>query len=134
MVTTVGVLILGLFTTSFIQPLTQSVIESNIRIMAGGGPVESFIRLVSQKGIMAELEDTAGTRAAKMVDRAMMHGMRGVASLMPDLSRFNDARFVSEGYDVPNDLIWQQAAITAGFVIATFLAGFLFLRMREVAK
>jgi ABC-type transport system involved in multi-copper enzyme maturation permease subunit len=134
MLTTVGVLILGLFTTSFIKPLTESVIQSNIKIMAGGGPVESFIRLVTQQGIMAELEDTAGTRAAKMTDRALMHGMRGVASLMPDLSRFNDAMFVSEGYDVPDDLIWQQATVTAGFVLATFLAGFLFLGMREVAK
>jgi ABC-type transport system involved in multi-copper enzyme maturation permease subunit len=134
MLTTVGVLILGIFATSFINPLTQSVIQSNIKVMAGGGPIESLIRLVTQTGIMTELEDTAGTRAAKMADRALMYGMRGVASLMPDLSRFDDARFVSQGYDVPNDLIYQQATITGGFVLATFLAGFLFLRMREVAK
>jgi ABC-type transport system involved in multi-copper enzyme maturation permease subunit len=134
MLTTVGVLILGIFAASFIAPLTQSVIESNIKIMAGGGPIESAIRLVTQQGIMAELEDTAGVRAAKMADRALMYGMSGMASLMPDLSRFDDARFVSQGYDVPRDLLFQQATITAGFVLATFLAGFLFLRMREVAK
>ncbi len=134
MLSTVGVLVLGIFTTSFIQPLTESVIQSDIKIMAGGGPIESLIRLVTQQGLMAELEDTAGTRAAKMADRALMYGMRGVASLMPDLSRFDDARFVSQGYDVPDDLIYQQATITAGFALATFLAGFLFLRMREVAK
>jgi ABC-type transport system involved in multi-copper enzyme maturation permease subunit len=134
MLSTMGVLILGIFTTSFIDPLTESVIQSDIKIMAGGGPIESLIRLVTQSGIMTELEDTAGTRAAKMADRALMYGMRGVASLMPDLSRFDDARFVSQGYDVPNDLIYQQATMTAGFALATFLAGFLFLRMREVAK
>ena len=134
MLSTVGVLILGIFTTSFIEPLTQSVIQSDIKIMAGGGPIESLIRLVTQTGIMTELEDTAGTRAAKMADRALMYAMRGMASLMPDLSRFDDARFVSQGYDVPNDLIFQQATMTAGFALATFLAGFLFLRMREVAK
>jgi ABC-type transport system involved in multi-copper enzyme maturation permease subunit len=134
MLSTVGVLILGIFSTSFINPLTQSVIQSDIKIMAGGGPIESLIRLVTQTGIMTELEDTAGTRAAKMADRALMYGMRGVASLMPDLSRFDDARFVSQGYDVPNDLIYQQATMTAGFALASFLAGFLFLRMREVAK
>ena len=83
---------------------------------------------------MIELEDTPGTRAAKMADRALMYGMQGMASLMPDLSRFDDAQFVSQGYDVPDDLIYQQATITAGFVVATFLAGFIFLRMREVAK
>ncbi len=134
MLSTVGVLILGIFATSFINPLTQSVIQSDIKIMAGGGPIESFIRLVTQSGIMTELEDTAGTRAAKMADRALMYGMSGVASLMPDLSRFDNARFVSQGYDVPNDLIYQQATLTAGFALASFLAGFLFLRMREVAK
>ncbi len=134
MLTTVGVLILGIFTTSFIKPLTESVIESDIKKMAGGGPIESMIRLVTQKGIMVELEDTAGTRTAKMADRALMYGMQGVASLMPDLSRFDDAKFVSQGYDVPDDLIYQQATMTAGFALATFLAGFLFLRMREVAK
>jgi ABC-type transport system involved in multi-copper enzyme maturation permease subunit len=134
MLTTIGVLILGIFTASFISPLTQSVIQSDIKIMPGGGPIESAIRLVTQEGIMAELEDTAGTRAAKMADRALMYAMSGMASLMPDLSRFDDAKFVSQGYDVPADLIYQQATITAGFVLATFLAGFLFLRMREVAK
>ncbi|MEX2141308.1 MAG: ABC transporter permease [Pirellulales bacterium] len=134
MLTTVGVLILGIFATSFVNPLTESVIQSDIKIMAGGGPIESLIRLVTQQGIMMELDDTAGTRAAKMADRALMYGMRGVVSLMPDLSRFDDARFVSQGYDVPDDLIYQQATITVGFVLGTFLAGFLFLRMREVAK
>jgi hypothetical protein len=134
MLITVGTLILGLFTTSFIKPLTESVIEENYKVLQGGGPIESTIRLVTQTGLMTELEDNAGTRFAKLADRAMMYGMRGVAALMPDLSRFNDARFVSQGYDVPHDLILQQATITAGFVLATFFAGFLLLRMREVAK
>jgi hypothetical protein len=134
MLITAGVLILGLFSTSFISPLTRSVIEGDIKIMPGGGPIESTIRLVTQKGIMIDLEDTAGTRAAKMADRALMYGMSGVASLLPDLSRFDNAPFVSQGFDVPNDLLLQQATISVGFVLATFLAGFLFLRMREVAK
>ena len=134
MLSTIGVLTLGIFTTGFIDPLARSVIEGNIKIMPGGGPIESTIRLVTQKGIMIELEDTPGTRTAKMADRALMYGMQGMASLMPDLSRFDDAQFVSQGYDVPDDLIYQQATITAGFVVATFLAGFVFLRMREVAK
>jgi hypothetical protein len=134
MLVTIGTLILGLFTTSFINPLADSVIQENIKIMPGGGPIESTIRLVTQQGIMAELADSPGVRVAKMTDRALMYGMRGVASLMPDLSRFDDAKFVSQGYDVPRDLILQQATITAGFVLACFLAGFLFMRMREVAK
>jgi ABC-type transport system involved in multi-copper enzyme maturation permease subunit len=134
MLITVGTLILGLFATSFIKPLTESVIEENYKVIQGGGPIESTIRLVTQTGLMTELDDNVGVRFAKQADRAMMYGMRGVAALMPDLSRFNDARFVSQGYDVPNDLILQQATITAGFVLATFFAGFLFLRMREVAK
>jgi hypothetical protein len=124
----------GLFTTSFISPLTRSVIEGNIKIMPGGGPIESTIRLVTQKGIMVELEDTAGTRAAKMADRALMYGMSAAVSVMPDLGRFDNAHFVSQGFDVPRDLLLQQAIITAGFVLGTFLAGLLFLRMREVAK
>lgn len=134
MLATVGTLILGLFTSSFIFPLANAVINEDIKLMAGGGPIESTIRLVTQVGIMTPLEDSAGIRIAKLVDKALMYGLRSLASLLPDFSRFDDGRFVASGYDVPPDLVAQQASITAAFVLATFMAGFLFMRMREVAK
>jgi ABC-type transport system involved in multi-copper enzyme maturation permease subunit len=131
---TLGTLVMGLCVASFVMPLTQSVIEQDVKLMPGGGPIESGIRLVTQKGIMSQMDDTPGIKVARTLDIGMMYVMQGLGSLMPDLSRFDDAHFVAQGFDVPTNLILQQLAITAAFVLATFLAGFLFMRMREVAK
>ncbi len=61
---TLGTLVLGLCVASFVMPLTESVIEQNEKLMPGGGPIESAIRLVTQKGIMSQMDDTPGIRVA----------------------------------------------------------------------
>jgi hypothetical protein len=42
--------------------------------------------------------------------------------------------FVASGFDVPGDLILEQATRMCAYLLATFLAGFVFFRMREVAR
>ncbi len=129
-----GIVVMGLFVNDFIVPLADSVIQGDSKIFQGGGPVESTIRTWGGQGVMTQLEDTMGTRVAKRVDRGLMYILRGLAELVPDLGRFNNIQFVDSGFDVPRDLLLQQAVTTLAFVVAAFFAGFLFLRTREVAK
>ena len=42
--------------------------------------------------------------------------------------------FVADGFDIPWNRLLEQATIGLGFVVALFLAGHVFLRMRELAK
>ncbi len=133
MLTTLGISILGLF-SEFIRELTSSVLEPDIKNKLGGGPIEAAIRLGRQSGVMTDLEDSAGIRIAQMADQAMMVLLRGVSRLIPDFSQFDNITWVASGFDVPSDLWMQQGTMVAGYLLAAFFAGFLFMRTREVGK
>ena len=55
-------------------------------------------------------------------------------SLLPDFGTFSNVNFVASGFNVPGDLVLEQATRMAAYLLGAFLAGFMFLRMREVAR
>ncbi len=126
-------MIMGYF-TGFVSDLFQGVIENNRRLMPGGGPVEAFIRLVTQKTITVPYEDSLGIEVVYWIDKVAMRIIDAWTNLLPDFGTFSNVNFVSSGFNVPGDLVLEQATRMAGYLLAAFLAGFMFLRMREVAK
>ncbi len=142
---TLSVIMVGLF-REFIQRLFYSQVTGDTttftRDMAagipgaapGGGPIESFYRLVTQTALTLDLERTPLVTAMKAADTVLLAPMRLGAALFPSLSTLDTGHFLSGGFDIPGDLLAAHAAETLGFVVAFFVIGAFCLRAREVAS
>jgi hypothetical protein len=133
MLGTLAALVLGFFTAD-ISNLFKAVIEHNYKLVPGGGPIESLIRILGQKTITLELEPSLGVQVAQFLDKVMMTFMKAVVDVLPNFNDFSNVQFVADGFDIPWNRLLEQATIGLGFVVALFLAGHVFLRMRELAK
>jgi hypothetical protein len=133
MVATLGCIVVGFFSET-IDKLFRSLMENNRKLMPGGGPVESFIRTITQKSITAEYEDSTGIQIVYWIDKIFLHVMKAFTDLLPDFNTFSNVNFVASGFDIPGDLVLEQLTKMLAFVFAAFLAGLVFLRMREVAQ
>ncbi len=132
MVATLGCLVLGYFSDDIVN-IFQSLITGNRKIVAGGGPIESFIRLITQKSITAPYDDSPTIEVMYWVDKVLMRFMTCWTDVLPDFSSYSTAHFVASGFNIPGDLLLEQITRMAVFLFAAFLAGCIFLRMREVA-
>lgn len=102
----------------------------------GGGPIESFIRIVRQQNLMEPLDvgDTAET-IIRFVDRTMIDTLVKVnALLLPKLDDLSYDRYVALGFNVPTGLVMSRVLATLGFCMAMFALGYFFLTTREIAK
>jgi hypothetical protein len=133
MLATMGAIVLGFFTEN-VTNLFLAVIRHDYKLVPGGGPIESLIRIVTHHNITLDLEPTLGVQVAQFVDKVVMSMMWAVVNILPNFGDYDNVRFVADGFDVPLDRILQELTRGFGFMAALFLAGHLFLRMREVAK
>jgi hypothetical protein len=129
----VATLLVGQF-REFIARLFESQIYGDATIVPGGGPVESFYRIVTQTSITMELDPTPAVQAMKLVDTILLLPMRVAAGIFPSLSELGTSDFVAGGFDIPGDLLAAHGAETAGYVLAFFVVGVFCLKAREVAS
>jgi len=127
MLATIGVLIAGFVPNVFLQNLASGE-------ALGGGPIESAVRLVTQQNMISELNPGLQTTIAKMGDKVAQVFLRAIASVVPDLGQFNTSRRVAEGFDIPSNVILVHATTTLAYLLPALVVGFLFLKMREVAR
>jgi hypothetical protein len=100
----------------------------------GGGPFESFIRMVLQLSVTAEMEQNLLTHVAQMLDRLLEAGLRMLVAVVPTIGDFSFDEFVATGFDVNGDWLLQCVSRALAYALAMFLAGYLFLKTREVAR
>ncbi|HEV2969010.1 MAG TPA: ABC transporter permease [Pirellulales bacterium] len=133
MLGTLASIVLGFFTLD-VSNLFKAVIEHNYKLVPGGGPIESLVRIFGQKTITLELEPTLAVQVVQFMDKVIMTMMKAVVDVLPNFNDFSNTQFVADGFDVPWNRLLEQATTGFGFVLALFLAGHIFLRMRELAK
>jgi hypothetical protein len=127
MLATVGAMVGGFF-SDFLTRLSHGTV-------LGGGPFESIIRLLKQENMITELEPGIRTTAAKMADVVAEAGLRVIAAILPPFTDFNYADWVAYGFDISWDpWIWVPTVRALAFLIPVFVAGFFFLKTREVAQ
>lgn len=145
MISTLGAVILGLSaqfvigvmegaiqTNPLLNPIFATMIDEE-RAVPGGGPIESLIRLVTQKNVMIDLDlPKAAELTIKSIDAVMLAAMMAITRMMPDFRYFNTADYLAYGYNISGDLIAQQFTITLGYVLVFTIAGYFFLKTREV--
>ncbi len=128
MMATVAVLIIGLF--------TQNILELAHGIQVGGGLFESIIRIVKQQNMTLEMDEGLTRTVVQSVDWVLLKVMEGIALMLPDLSKFNEAFItpVAKGFDISNDAVGIWAVRGLAYLCVVFVVGYFFLKTREVAK
>ena len=100
----------------------------------GGGPLESFLRIITQKNIIIELDiGPAIDPVVKSIDKVFMGCMWLAAKIFPDYSALNTSKFVAYGFNIDGNLVLQHCLITAAFVLVLSVFGYFFLKSREIA-
>lgn len=126
MLATVGTIVFG-----FCHDFLRSIVEGTIE---GGGSVEAMVRVIQHKGTRAELDDTVGTSVIHGVDYVLRACMNVVSRLAPDFGSLSDAAYVTQGYDVPPNLLAIQFTTALAYAVPAFLLAYLFFKAREVAR
>jgi hypothetical protein len=126
MMFTVAFITLGLFREFFVNVATGQQV--------GGGPVESLVRLVTQRNLLTEIEDNFGTRLMHAVDGVLQNAMLSLAYVLPDFRSFDTATYVADGFNIPANKLCQDLTVGLAYVAGLFVCGYFLLRTREVAK
>ena len=124
-----------LFTLSFMVVgfFKDFVLGVALEEIEGGGPVESLIRLVTQRNVTIDLEETIGTSITKSVDLVLRALMQVFAVVLPDFRGFSTVDYVANGFNISASLMCQDLTKCLAYVAGLFVVGYFFLRTREVA-
>ena len=126
MMFTLSILVIGFFKTFII-----SVAKGDTQ---GGGPIESLVRLVTQKNLTVQLEEGVATLALKAFDAVSLVFMQAFASMMPDFRDLSTVGHVTDGFNISTNLMAQHLTTCLAYLIGFFVIGYFLLRAREVAK
>ncbi len=99
-----------------------------------GGPIESFIRVVTQSNMMVELETGWATTLIKNTDAFINQRLSDLTYLAPDFKQLDFANFLTFGYSIDTQRIVVAVAVTLAFCIGLTLLGYFSLKTREIAK
>ncbi len=127
MISSIGILIAG-FSKAFMM-------EIGLNKVLGGGPLESFYRLIIQQNMVVDLPSSFATTFIKSVDKVFGLFMQLFGQAIPPLTDYAvyDNALVS-GFDIPWNWLAVHGVMTLSYVIPLFIVAYLILSNREVAK
>ncbi len=121
------------FVLGYFQDFVQKLAEGETY---GGGPIESFIRIVTQQNITTPLElpwDFLES-IVKFADRIYAQVMYLFAAMLPTFKHISKmTEFVAYNYDIPNAALGRFALTTLSYLLVFSLVGYFFLKSRELA-
>jgi hypothetical protein len=126
MLFTTAFITLGFFRDFFVGVATGT--ES------GGGPVESLVRLVTQRNLTTGLEEGVGVNLMKAIDWMLQQIMLSVTYVLPDFQSYSTVAYVANGFDIPLNKVFQELTVGLAYVAGVCVLGYFLLRTREVAK
>ena len=126
MLGTLVMIIVG-FSTPFIRELTKFDHD-------GGGPIESFIRVVTQKNMVVDLDTGVATTVIENVDKLILAILHALTYLAPNFAQLNFSDYLTYGFAVDNQRILIAVLITLAFCAGLTILGYFALKTREIAK
>ncbi len=120
------VLIIGAF-SDFIQGMIAAD-------HVGGGPIESFIRVVTQRNMVLEMDTGVATTLIKNVDLGLIYLLNAATYLAPDFSRLNFSDYLTYGYAINSQKVAIAMTLTFAFCFGLTILGYFALKTREIAK
>jgi len=100
----------------------------------GGGPFESLIRLLTQTNMVSKLEPGLRTTVAKEADKVVQGGLSLISSVLPNFGNYGFSDYVAYGFNISGDALLVASTRGFAFVLPLFIAGYFFLKTREVAR
>jgi len=103
--------------------------------VVGGGPTEALVRILKQQNVVTELDPGLGTTVVKvLLDKPAELFLRLMSSILPSFGDFGYAGFVAYGYNVDLNMLAVHLVTTFSFLVPLFIAGYFFLKTREIAR
>lgn len=104
------------------------------KVIMGGGPIESLIRLLQQKNTQSDLDVFRPVELTiRFIDTLMLGVVQGLTYVLPNYANFDASQFVANGYDVYPDLVGQQLTMAVLYALSASIAAYFFLKTREIA-
>jgi len=125
-VATAGALVGGLF-LEFMRRLAAHQVY-------GGGPFEASYRLAKQLSVTAQIEQGPTTTLLTTADRVAEFFLGIVSRLLPPLRHFDFTHLVAWGSDIAPGVLLRCVFQVLGFLVPLIVAGYFFLRMRELSE
>lgn len=104
-----------------------------VGVNPGGGPFESFTRLVKGATVAGDLEQTPSTQVALFGDDVFRWIMRRVINVIPDTDRFTWSTYLAQGFSIDFSFIMINLLFLAGYMLPWFVLAYYLMRSREVA-
>lgn len=112
---------------------SESIKKLTVPDVEGGGPIEAFYRLITQKNQVELLGDAVGFTIMKEIDKVFLLLVSSVTKIVPDFSRLDFSSFLTYGYFIDSDRLGVAFLISLAFCIGLTLMGYFFLKTRELA-
>ncbi len=122
---TIIVIVLG-FVTDFIRAIV-------IPNADGGGPIESFVRMVTQMNMQTPLQKSFLVTAMTAIDKALLAILNALSYVVPDFSRLDFSKYVQFGYWVDGDRLLVATSLAISFCVGLIVFGYFNLKAREIA-
>lgn len=129
----VVVMIVG-FNSDFIRKLAEVDDQGNLINELGGGPIMSFVRVVTQQNMMMEIDTGVFSTVIEKLDYLLVSMLLMLTYLAPDFSQLNFSDYLVYGYAVDNNQLLMGIAVTIAFLMGLTLLGYFCLKTREIAK
>lgn len=118
----------------FSESISNLVVgEADTGRPVGGGPIESFYRLIVQKGQEEALPRSLGVDIMENLDSLFLSMVGAVSRIVPDFSRLDFSEFLTYGYFVEGDRLMVAFLISLAFCAGLTFMGYFFLKTRELA-
>lgn len=118
--------VLGLF-TGFVISVAAGTNE-------GGGPAESFYRIVNRQNPTMPLDQTPSARVAAWSDQGFRWFLRRFLNVVPDMDFYDLKNYVAEGFDISSVEIGLRVLMLFGYLLPWAVLAYYLMKSREIAS
>jgi hypothetical protein len=103
---------------------------------AGGGPVESMVRITRRELTGSSMADSASISDQIVTgsDEAFRWFVRRVIEVIPDIDRYDLTNYVAEGFDISFTQMGLEFLLMCGYLLPWAVLSYYLIRWREVAS
>jgi hypothetical protein len=102
-------------------------------VNAGGGPFESFTRLVKGSTVAGELDQTPSTQVALFGDDVFRWLLRRIINVIPDTERFTWSNYLAQGFSIEPRFILLNLLFLFAYMLPWAVLAYYLMRSREIA-
>jgi hypothetical protein len=100
----------------------------------GGGPAESFLRLVRKESLVTPLDPTPDANLAFGTDQVYRWILRRFLDVIPDVDRFDFTDYVAEGFNISmSHTVLVTGLMLLGYLLPWAILGYYLMKSREIA-